>query len=277
MFLSYATCWIRYQRFRGKASLDLELHRFPFDDQTIRIRFGMTLYGAEDILLLNRTEPAVVSSFDHTVDALHEWSLLKSSELKEVLVFNEEDQRDISYLEFSVTVRRRGAFYLWNVFGLIYLLNLLMWVLLLIDPEVLNDRLQICITCFLALVAFNFIVAETLPKISHATLISKYFLLSYAMIAVLALESGVVFLVGRYATDGAVANGTATPPGVYFFADAFNTAKIIDWTVMGISAVVQTICLLFYGLLCYGYFRPRPEITPTTPSSKKLVLNDDDP
>lgn len=250
-----------YQRYRGKLALDLQLHSFPFDEQAVAIRFGMTLFGAENILLMDRTDPKVVESFDKTVDSLHEWSLFGTSHVKDLLVFNEEDQRDISYLEYSVPVKRRTPYYIWNVFVLVYLLSILNWWVLLIDPEVLNDRLQICITCFLALVAFNFVIAESLPRISHSTYISQYFLLNYAMIALIAVESAVVFLVGRYATGGAMTNNSSMsggPPGVYFSPDAFNTAKIIDWTVLGVAATFQTLVLLFYVSLAFGYFKKRP-------------------
>ncbi len=61
---------------------DLTLQKFPFDSQKIAIRFGMTLYGAEDVLLLNRTDPSVVASFDEHVKQLHEWGMEGSSKLE---------------------------------------------------------------------------------------------------------------------------------------------------------------------------------------------------
>jgi hypothetical protein len=55
------------KRYRGTVRQELHLNRFPFDSQTIRIRFGMTLYGADDVLLCNRTDSEVVASFDEHV------------------------------------------------------------------------------------------------------------------------------------------------------------------------------------------------------------------
>lgn len=137
---------------------------------------------------------------------------------QELLIFNEEDKRDISYLEYSVTVNRLGGYYLQNVFLMVYFLNVLTWWLFLIDPNTLNDRLQICITAFLALVAFNFVVAETLPKINHSTHLTHFFSINYGVIALGALESGISFLVDKYLPE-----------------DNFITAKILDWTVMGVG------------------------------------------
>lgn len=152
------------------------------------------------------------------VRQLHEWGIEGTSSIEELVVFNEEDKRDISYLEFSVRVNRLGSYYLLNVFVLVYLLNVLCWWLFLIDPNTLNDRLQICITAFLALVAFNFVVAENLPKINHSTYLTHFFVLNYGFIVLCAVESGVSFLIDKYLPES-----------------NFITAKIVDWTVMGIG------------------------------------------
>ena len=50
--------------------MNWQLDRFPFGTQEICIRFGSTLYRANDVLLLNRTDPQVAASFDKAVNAL---------------------------------------------------------------------------------------------------------------------------------------------------------------------------------------------------------------
>jgi hypothetical protein len=246
-----------YQRYRGTVKQELALHKFPFDTQEVKIRFGMSLYGAEDILLLDRTDPKVVAGFDRRVEDLHEWALEMPSCVREVSVFNEEDQRDISFLEVSFRVRRMGGYYFSNVFLLVYFLNALMWWTFFIDPNTLNDRLQICITCFLALVAFNFVVAETLPRINHSTHITHFFLLNYATIALCAIESGVVFMLDKH---------IAAPNG-------YNTAKIIDWTLMGVYAVLQTALTVLCFLIARGAVRLKqelPEHTHAAPAAEDI-------
>jgi hypothetical protein len=104
-----------YQRYRGVMRVELDLHRFPFDKQMIRLRFGCTLWGEvrclsaglvvcgwlqanntvgplhlaeliittpqDSVLLVDRTDPALLPKFDATVNALHEWSLVGSLSL----------------------------------------------------------------------------------------------------------------------------------------------------------------------------------------------------
>ncbi len=212
----------------------------------------MSLFGAEDILLLHRTDPDVVKSFDKHVANLHEWGIVGTTKIAEKLVFNDEDKRDISYMEYTVTVDRLGSYYLLNVFVLVYFLNILMWWLFLIDPNTLNDRLQICITCFLALVAFNFVVAEALPRINHSTYLTHFFAMNYAVIALCAVESGISFLMDKY----------LAPP------DNFVTAKILDWVVMGLIAVFQTIVIIVFGLLASKKWRFQSRATQMVETTK---------
>ncbi len=101
--------------------------------------------------------------------------------------------------------------------------------LFLIDPNTLNDRLQICITAFLALVAFNFVIAETLPKINHSTYLTHFFGVNYGAISLAALESGISFLIDKYLPE----NG-------------FNTAKILDWSTMGFSKILLFLYFTSY-------------------------------
>ena len=125
------------------------------------------------------------------------------------------------------------------MFLLVYFLNVLMLWTFLIDPVVLSDRVQISITCFLALVAFNFVVAEALPRISHSTYLTHFFAVNYFAFALCALESGTVFLVDKY----------IAPP------EGYDTAKILDWTMLGVFAMFQTAVMIVFLLLSRGTIR----------------------
>ena len=42
------------------------------------------------MLMLNRTDPALLTQFDHLIDSLHEWRAVGPSKLEEVLVWSDE-------------------------------------------------------------------------------------------------------------------------------------------------------------------------------------------
>lgn len=221
-----------YQRYRGRVRVDLDLREFPFDVQTLSIMFGCTLWGADDVLLLDRTDPNLLPLFGRSMDSIHEFELVGGPRLSEQLVFEEEGQRDISFLKYEVTLKRKTAYYFSNVFVPVLLLMLLFIWQFLINPDTLNDRLQIAITCFLALVAFNFVVNETLPKVSHSTPLTRFFVLNYGLIALGAVESGIAFLVD-----------------VYLLQDGFQVAKILDWASMGSIALLLSLVMFRFVIM----------------------------
>jgi hypothetical protein len=105
-----------------------------------------------------------------------------------------------------------------------------------VPPYVLNDRLQISITLFLAQVAFNFVIAEQLPKISYGTYLTMYFLLCYSMIGVGAIENVISYLVNRYHPDCNMGDKQ----------EACSLALKLDFATLGIVASLHTIITLIY-------------------------------
>lgn len=220
-----------FQRFVGTIRVDLDLRQFPFDAQSLCIRLGDSMFGADDVTLVYNTELA--GSLWHPVDSvrhLHEFSVFGSPTVTERLIWSTADSRDVSVLDVELQLCRKTSFYVWNVFLIIFLLAMLSLWLFLIEPDVLNDRLQICITVFLALVAVNFVVVESLPKISHTTFLSFFFILNYVSVCFAAIESGVSYLVDQYAGSN-------------------EGAKILDWTVMGVYFVFHLSLFVIFLVL----------------------------
>ena len=103
------------------------------------------------------------------------------------------------------------------------------------------DTAQISITLFLAQVAFNFVIAEQLPKISYGTYLTMYFIICYALLGVGAIENVITYLVNRYHPD--CAKGDAQ--------EACDLALRIDFGALGIVAslhVLLTLAYMYLGL-----------------------------
>ena len=92
-----------------------------------------------------------------------------------------------------------------------------------VDPSSIDSRVSITITLFLAAVAFNFIVADITPKISHSTYLSEFFFFTYAIILMMeVVENVIVSLIQKNAGD--------------------NAASIFDW-----------VCLCVFAVFNFGY------------------------
>jgi hypothetical protein len=91
----YRKCGIinYYQRFKGYVHQELDLRRFPFDTQTLKIRFGAFLWGADQFQMVDYTELKMVSLWHHSaLHALHEWTPAEHISLHTGLQYSIEDQ-----------------------------------------------------------------------------------------------------------------------------------------------------------------------------------------
>jgi hypothetical protein len=250
-----------YQRFKGFVHQELDFHEFPFDTQCIRVRFGATLYGAETFQMVDYTDPALISNWHHSaVHALHEWTPSGPISIVNELEFNVEDQRDISFTEVRVPLQRQGGFFVYNVFVIVYLISVLSWFQFLLEPRILDQRLVILITCFLTLIAINFVVSESVPRVNHFTVLTVYFMLAYASYAVAAIEAAISFIIFSYVPEpdtptAAPGVDTLAPEGLASYA--FRSAKILDWTMMGVFAFFQTLLLLVFVIRARWRFSRR--------------------
>jgi hypothetical protein len=67
----------------------------------------------------------------------------------------------------------------WNVIVPMFIVTTLLFTSFAVDPDSFHDRCSITLTLLLAMVAFKFIIADKLPRISYATLIDTYVLLCF--------------------------------------------------------------------------------------------------
>lgn len=74
-------------------------------------------------------------------------------------------------------------------------------------------------------VAFNFVISEEIPKVSHSTHVSKYFLVTYTSLMLSIVENVVAFVLANDAS--------------------MEAAKILDWTFLAVyGAIVVTYSLV---------------------------------
>ena len=95
--------------------------------------------------------------------------------------------------EYTIMVKRLSSFYLLNLVIPILLLSILSWTSFALKPSSIDVRLSTTMTILLALIAFQIIINEALPKTGELTRLHKYILASNIMIVLAGLESMVVY------------------------------------------------------------------------------------
>jgi hypothetical protein len=123
------------------------------------------------------------------------------------------------------------------------------WAVFFLDPLALDSRLSIGVTLFLAAVsrasfsvkfhffnskqvAFNFVIAEEIPRVSHSTHVSKYFLVTYTSLMLSIVENVIAFILANNAS--------------------MDSAKILDWVFLaayGAVVVTYSVVLVIIGTL----------------------------
>jgi len=191
-------------RYAGTFSNRMDLEDFPFDEQILSIAlesqnedankmvfsFRPIQGGAVDIR--GRTIPvpqkAILSQSIH----LPEWTLAGTS-VHESTSRYYGGTEPYSRVQFDVTIDRRVGYYIWKVMSVLVMLVVLSWVIFLIDPADIGNRMAVSITLFLAAVAFAFVTSGLIPRISYLTLLDLYILGCYVLLFLAPVESLLVY------------------------------------------------------------------------------------
>jgi Neurotransmitter-gated ion-channel ligand binding domain len=170
-------------RITGEFSSSMELKHFPFDTQRLSIRLESFLWTADQVKLIAEKGPRHVSESL----VVRDWRFISvtSKVNDDTYVTGGTYSRFVS----TIVVERDPWFYIWSVIFPLALVTFFAVLCLLWDQESLNERVAQVLTCFLTVTAQNLAVSGDLPKISYFTRIDYAFLLTYAVLLFVAVES----------------------------------------------------------------------------------------
>jgi hypothetical protein len=143
-------------------SADYDLRRFPFDEQILEVQIESSSADRDQLRFV---PDAKRTGFAHDFE-IPEWRILDvRGRVKDVEVARSDTPFQRYVLE--IHIERRSGFYLWKV-----LLPLVVMA-----------------TGVLTVVAYQFVASEQLPRVAYLTLLDKIMVVSFALLAVTALES----------------------------------------------------------------------------------------
>lgn len=174
-----------FQRLYGDFSQRFLLHNFPFDKQSFNIRIIDITLNPDEVLL----EPDTLIKSDLSNDlALSDWEFNSWSFEKSIDKLR-KDGPERSTLLFTINASRDSGYYL-LIFVIPLVLIIMMSLLAFWLPANLSaSRIAVGTTSMLTLIAYRFIVASGLPKISYMTRLDIFILGSSILIFLTLLES----------------------------------------------------------------------------------------
>ncbi len=171
----------------GPFSQPLDVRKFPFDKQDFVIRIACADYSTNEIqfLLDKGAQSGIADEF-----SLPDWKILKWE-----LVFNPYKPTGLSKGSASFALvlyaQRYASHYIWKVILPLFLIVAMSWVVFWIDPSEAGAQISVGTTSMLTLIAYRFMVGDSMPTVPYLTRID-YFILGSTFLVFLALLQVVV-------------------------------------------------------------------------------------
>lgn len=187
----------------GQFRQNFDFKKFPFDKQKLKIQIKNQANSSSNKLEVwpNTGRGAVhfispdpgaflgLEEYLNNVSGnyLKEWTVKKTNIISEEILtenwFNEYSGKTHPYYVNSISlvldIERNSAHYIYKIIIPVFLILSVAWFVLWIPTHHLESRLTTSIVALLALIAYNFVFSDDIPKINYLTALDKYILLSY--------------------------------------------------------------------------------------------------
>lgn len=166
-----------FQRFFGFVATYHQLQQFPFDSHDMTIR--VTSFGYPHDQLQFKLD----THFTRVADLLNipDWSIngLKAEVVNELIP---EFNVTYSLVKLHIQTTRKANFYIWKVLLPLALIVIMSFLVFWISPERFGPQIGLSATSMLTLIAFQFALTTTLPKVSYLTLMDQLILGSTVLV-----------------------------------------------------------------------------------------------
>ncbi|XP_033728987.1 neuronal acetylcholine receptor subunit alpha-6-like [Pecten maximus] len=176
--------WHPYEVFETKCAMKVEY--FPFDNQTCNINVGV---WTSEIDKIHVRVPPIEVDLEH-FQKNSEWDLTGWT------AHTFTTKTDNAMIQFSISLKRKHQYYLYNVVAPILMLSILAIFTFAIPTES-GEKLGFCMTVYLAFAVFLTIVSTSLPVSSVLSLLGKYLIflliIGTLIVAICTLEHRIHF------------------------------------------------------------------------------------
>jgi len=169
------------QRIFGKFSQPLDLRKFPMDSQTLNFEI-ISVGNTPEMVKLIKNNSGINDKFSlpnwHIVNwdlVDHNFQFLPDVPAKEGLIF-------------SITAKRYVHYYVFKFIIPLLLIVFMSWIVFWIDPTDYASQISVAITSMLTLIAYQYLVGSSLPRVPYLTRLDELMFLSTAMVFITLVE-----------------------------------------------------------------------------------------
>jgi hypothetical protein len=179
----------------------MQLQRFPFDNQILEaniIAFGD--YSDQVVLQVDERILGATEEFAEENQKVNiaQWrfeNLELTSRTADFRYYG--GAKDFSEIHLTISLTRESASFVWKVIFPLIVLVLLMWAVFWLEVDNLSERLNLAFIGVLTIVAYQFLIDGTMPRISYFTFTDAVLLYSFVIMCVAIFESLIVYSMYR--------------------------------------------------------------------------------
>lgn len=187
--------WVNFsKRFTRDFTVNLELRRFPFDEQALTVEFASMLYGPDEVRFVDNA----VTTGIYEKAGIPGWKLesLTSSVPDHPI---ETRTTNHSSLHFTVNVARQSGYYVWRLILPLALITLMAWSVFWLEPTQLAPQVTVSTGAIFSLMAFLIGQGQILPAIPYLSIADVLIVTSVIMVFA---AFGETVLTGTLAQNG---------------------------------------------------------------------------
>jgi hypothetical protein len=180
---------LRTEKGVGFFRQDFDFKKFPFDTQKLIVSISTGTSNIENVTFLTPSVGAflnVEKFIKPEINKLKAWEI-KNIDIKNRVIQDGEwdkyNKKIISisqnYLDIEIIIERNSQHYLFKVMLPVFLILCVAWYVLWIPTQKYEARLNTSIISLLALIAYNFVFQDDIPKLEYLTDLDRFILLSY--------------------------------------------------------------------------------------------------
>jgi len=180
---------------------DFDFKSFPFDTQRLLVRIqslgDINVKPEVDVkpyLYLLTPDNNIFLALEKykKENYLKEWSVVDykvNNSLKSEKIYSAINSENLinwktDNLDISIIIKRNSNYYLYKIIIPVLLILLIAWSVLWIPTKQIESRLTTSIVALLALIAYNFVFQDEIPKLDMLTSLDQFILLSYLFCAI---------------------------------------------------------------------------------------------
>ncbi len=156
----------------------LDFRGFPFDNQVLPIHVESYGFPSDELVLEIEED---FSGFDPEFE-MPEWDLTGADGVISDQLRVQEG-RDFSHLLATLEVKRMSGYYLWKVLLPLIVITMISWVVFWMSDDFLGRRAGVSATGMLTVIAYQFVIADSLPRFPYLTVLDRILLITLVFIA----------------------------------------------------------------------------------------------